>query len=129
VPCCAAAADATGGVIRLTEKPLDQKLEALYKSRSYQLAVTVAEVEQVACLSWLVWPACLLSSFRFLPFLLVCPHPSSVALLSPTCALPHSRCSLPGAAPQADPATLAGIRRQYGDFLYAKRDYDQAMEQ
>lgn len=30
---------------------------------------------------------------------------------------------------QADAATLAGIRRQYGDFLYSKRDYDQAMEQ
>jgi len=28
-----------------------------------------------------------------------------------------------------DGATLAGIRRQYGDFLYAKRDYDAAMEQ
>lgn len=30
---------------------------------------------------------------------------------------------------QVDGATLAGIRRQYGDFLYAKRDYDAAMEQ
>jgi hypothetical protein len=28
-----------------------------------------------------------------------------------------------------DAATLAGIRRQYADFLYAKRDYEQAMEQ
>ena len=30
---------------------------------------------------------------------------------------------------QVDGVTLAGIRRQYGDFLYAKRDYDAAMEQ
>ena len=33
------------------------------------------------------------------------------------------------ASPQVDAATLAGIRRQYADFLYAKRDYEQAMEQ
>ena len=30
---------------------------------------------------------------------------------------------------QAEPRVLAGIHRQYGDFLYAKRDYDAAMEQ
>lgn len=35
----------------------------------------------------------------------------------------------PGMVLQADAATLAGIHRQYGDFLYSKRDYDQAMEQ
>ncbi|KAL4429983.1 hypothetical protein ABPG77_004353, partial [Micractinium sp. CCAP 211/92] len=72
---CIDVGDAAGGVVRLTEKPLAEKLEALYRSRSYQLAVAVAEAEQ------------------------------------------------------ADAATLAGIRRQYGDFLYSKRDYDQAMEQ
>ncbi|GAB4818399.1 hypothetical protein N2152v2_005445 [Parachlorella kessleri] len=30
---------------------------------------------------------------------------------------------------QADAAVLAGVRRRFGDFLYSKRDYDQAMEQ
>ncbi|PSC75564.1 vacuolar -sorting-associated 11-like protein [Micractinium conductrix] len=67
--------DATGGVVRLSEKPFEERLQALYKSRSYQLAVAVAQTEQVG------------------------------------------------------PAALASIRRQYGDFLYAKRDYDAAMEQ
>ncbi|PRW51086.1 vacuolar -sorting-associated 11-like protein isoform A [Chlorella sorokiniana] len=74
-PGCIDVGDATCGVTRLSERPFSEKLEALYKSRSYQLAVAVAETEQV------------------------------------------------------DGATLAGIRRQYGDFLYAKRDYDAAMEQ
>ncbi|EFN56788.1 hypothetical protein CHLNCDRAFT_144280 [Chlorella variabilis] len=74
-PGCIDIADASGGVTRLAEKPFGEKLEAMYKSRAYQLAAAVAETEQV------------------------------------------------------DAGTLAGIRRQYADFLYAKRDYDQAMEQ
>ena len=32
-------------------------------------------------------------------------------------------------AVQADAATLAGVHRRFGDFLYAKRDYDAAMAQ
>ena len=48
LPCdCICAGDATGGVTRLSERPFSEKLEALYKSRSYQLAVAVAETEQV----------------------------------------------------------------------------------
>ena len=69
------AGDASGSVVRLAEKPLEERLEALYKSRAYALAVAVAEVERV------------------------------------------------------DPSVLAGIRRCYADFLYAKRDYAQALEQ
>ncbi|KAI3427097.1 hypothetical protein D9Q98_007036 [Chlorella vulgaris] len=74
-PCTIDIADASGAVTRLVEKPFSEKLEALYKSRAYQLAVAVGQTEQV------------------------------------------------------DAGTQAGIRRQYADFLYSKRDYDQAMEQ
>ncbi len=48
---CTCAGDATGGVTRLSERPFSEKLEALYKSRSYQLAVAVAETEQVRLFS------------------------------------------------------------------------------
>jgi hypothetical protein len=34
-------------VTRLVEKPFSEKLEALYKSRAYQLAVAVGQTEQV----------------------------------------------------------------------------------
>jgi hypothetical protein len=50
-----------------------------------------------------------------------CYHPACTSVSPP---LPP-----PLLLPQADAATLASIRRHYGDFLYAKRDYDQAMEQ
>lgn len=33
---------------RLSERPFSERLEALYKSRSFQLAVAVAETEQVS---------------------------------------------------------------------------------
>lgn len=56
---------------RLIEKPFSERLEALYKTRSYQLAVAVAETEQVSlvagCLagcggaSWRQWGAQLAS--------------------------------------------------------------------
>eukprot|EP00887_Chlorella_sp_A99_P001223 scaffold14.g1223.t1 len=69
------AGDSAGNVIRLREKSLGEKLEALYRSRSYQLALGVAGAEG------------------------------------------------------ADAATMAAVRRHYGDFLYAKRDYEPAMEQ
>jgi hypothetical protein len=38
--------EASGGAVRLLEKPFSDKLEALYKSRSYQLAAALAETEQ-----------------------------------------------------------------------------------
>lgn len=43
----------------------------------------------------------------------------------------HARRACHASAPprQVDAASLAGIRRAYGDFLYAKRDYEGAMEQ
>jgi hypothetical protein len=76
-----------------------------------------------------------------------CQLPAALPRFSPACAVPlaDSPVSLPcpallcppplapappaTASPQVDAATLAGIRRQYADFLYAKRDYEQAMEQ
>lgn len=141
-PCCARAdpprpptchaGDASGGVTRLVEKRFSEKLEGLFKSRSYQLAVAVAETEQVG--SGSVWRAqgqwwraqgqpvedgagqpagrCFVTSAsgpteRLCPALACC-----------------SRCRL-----QVGGATLAGIHRHFGDFLYSKRDYDAAMEQ
>jgi hypothetical protein len=50
-PGCIDVGDATCGVTRLSERPFSEKLEALYKSRSYQLAVAVAETEQVCPLN------------------------------------------------------------------------------
>lgn len=45
-PARPSAVEASGGAVRLLEKPFSDKLEALYKSRSYQLAAAVAETEQ-----------------------------------------------------------------------------------
>lgn len=41
------AGDAGGGVVRLSERPLADKLEALFRTRAYPLALAVAEAEQV----------------------------------------------------------------------------------
>ena len=134
-PTCPPAVESSGGAVRLLEKPFSDKLEALYKSRSYQLAAAVAETEQAR--AWgrsrprprvLCWPDSA-GSGSLAPCAWLAA--SCSCALSPACAvhlaLPPCPCPLP--PPQVDAATLAGIRRQYADFLYAKRDYDQAMEQ
>ena len=69
------AADASGTAILLRQRPLEQRLESLFRSRSFQLALRIAESES------------------------------------------------------AGPKVLSDVHRNFGDFLYAKREYDSAAVQ